>query len=1120
MTREQSKQETTDGGLKPLRFEERLVLNQWLLGLFCASKFEDLADKLKAPELEGFDENNVTRFYHALCIYIHPDRRPDLPDNQLLAYDENIVRHWKQITERRNRGGPFLYPKYFQYLALLFTEIYLDRYFRDPAGLLAELNAKAPEASHVEPYTRQDLNKLAFWMATGSGKTLLMHINILQYLHYLKVHKRQRELNRIILLTPNEGLSYQHLEEFRLSGIPAELFSKEGRMLFTGRVVEIIDIHKLRDEMGEKTVAVEAFEGNNLVLVDEGHRGTSGAEIGAWMQKRNQLCENGFSFEYSATFGQAIKASGNRTLEQTYAKCILFDYSYKYFYRDGYGKDYRILNLNDDKEERVLRRYLTACLLSFYQQLKLYLDKREGFRPFLIERPLLVFVGGSVNAVRTQQKQEVSDVVDILLFLSWFVQKPDESIPFIEQLLQGRSGLLDAQNRRDIFAGAFQYLNTLGLEPKDVFNDILRVVFNVEAAPAKLHVVNLKGTDGEIALCLGNNERFGVINVGDASKLCKLCEKHQELVVTDDVFSDSLFRTLNDESSKINILIGSKKFTEGWSSWRVSTMGLMNVGRKEGPQIIQLFGRGVRLKGKDFSLKRSRALADMVIPTRDQMRMKSPLGCLTKALTKVMGCFSKTTDKQERRRDQEVFVLSEGLRIPSYIHELETLYIFGVRADYMRQFKEYLEEEGLPKNEGRIKRVLPVIKNLGSKELKMVRLREGIDFKKDGPKPTLGQPPDYLIRHPVVLDWYPKLEVIASGTGRTNGQAAKRDQCHFEESHLAFLDFDAIYFELQQFKSERGWHNINLPRNSLEALLRRKDWYTLSIPKEEMEFRSFQQVLRWQEIAVALLKKYLDRYYKFKKQEFEGSHLEYRKLSEDDPNFIHEYLLLIEQSREDIVKKLEEIKGLIEARKLQNVEFQSLHAIAFDRHLYEPLIYVGDNLIEVKPVVLENKGERDFVLHLKEFCESGEGKAFLMVNELYLLRNLSRGRGIGFFEAGNFYPDFILWLLVGGKQYVNFIDPKGLRSLEGPEDPKIQFHQTIKDLERQLGNPGDPAVILNSFIISSTPLSQVKWWNGGMREEEFEARNVLFQDEQGAYIRKLLNKILEQAKEENQTVNR
>jgi hypothetical protein len=51
--------------------------------------------------------------------------------------------------------------------------------------------------------------------------------------------------------------------------------------------------------------------------------------------------------------------------------------------------------------------------------------------------------------------------------------------------------------------------------------------------------------------------------------------------------------------------IGSKKFIEGWDCWRVSAMGLMHVGRAEGTQIIQFFGRGVRLKGYVWSLKRS-----------------------------------------------------------------------------------------------------------------------------------------------------------------------------------------------------------------------------------------------------------------------------------------------------------------------------------------------------------------------------------------------------------------------------------------------------------------------------------------------------------------------------------
>jgi len=1049
-----------------LRFEQRLVLHQWLLGLFGVSSFERLAANLKAPELEGFDENNVSRFYHQLRLLFD---RPELPHDLLLAYDQNIVRHWRRITERRNHAGAFLYPKYFQYLALLFTEIYLDWYFRYPDRLLAQLNdhverfnQRAPAASRIEPYTRQDLNKVAFWMATGSGKTLLMHINILQYQHYLRAHNRERELNRIILLTPNEGLSHQHLEEFQLSGIEAELFSKEGRGLFTGRAVEILDIHKLREEMGEKTVAVDAFEGNNLVLVDEGHRGTSGAQEGAWMQKRNQLCENGFSFEYSATFGQAMKASGNRALEQTYAKCILFDYSYKYFYGDGYGKDYRILNLADDSNESVRQRYLTACLLTFYQQLKLYRDKPEEFRPFLIDRPLWIFVGGSVNAVRSENKRKVSDVVDILLFLASFVRERDESVAAVDRLLKGHSGLLDAQNR-DIFAGAFQYLNTLGLTPDQVFDDILRVLFNASTTAA-LHVENLKGTDGEVALRLGDNEPFGVINVGDASALCKLCEERDELDVTEKEFSGSLFRALNDEASTVNILIGSKKFTEGWSSWRVSTMGLMNIGRNEGPQIIQLFGRGVRLKGKDFSLKRSRRL--------------------------------------------------EGQAAPKHIETLETLNIFGIRADYMRQFKEYLEDEGLAENKKQTEFVLPVIKNLGSKKLKVIRLREGIDFKKDGQKPILdAEPPDYLKKHRVVLDWYPKLQAIASGAGTTSTQTAERNQCHFEETHLAFLDFDAIYFELQQFKNERAWHNLNLPRQTLPALLRRKDWYVLLIPKEEMDFRSFQQVLRWQEIATTLLKKYLDRYYKLRKQEFEGGHLEYRELSEDDPNFINEYRLLIEQSRQDIVQKLQDIKELITSGALKDAEFSklvfqvdSIRTIAFAGHLYQPLIYVGNDLIEVKPVVLENEGERDFVLDLQKFCESDKGRDFLKGKELYLLRNLSRGRGIGFFEAGNFYPDFILWLLADGKQYVNFIDPKGLRNLEGPNDPKIRFHLTIKDLERELK---DQTVILNSFIVSSTRVPEVAWWDDGMTQDEFEARNVLFQrGDRDTYIEKLMNKIL------------
>ncbi len=1034
-----------------LKFDEKLVLNQWLLSLFEVSIFDKLAENLKALELEGPDENNAHKFLHQMKLLWEYKA---FPGDTLLGYDQNIVKHTQTLSDKR--AEPLRW-KYFQYLSLLFTEVYLDRFFRDSDKLLLNLNQhlvrfneERAAKEKLPSYEPEDLQKLAFWNATGSGKTLLMHVNILQYQHYLRLYGKEQELNRIILLTPNEGLSKQHLEEFTVSGISAELFSRESRSLFAGRTVEIIEITKLRDEMGQKTVAIDAFEGNNLVLVDEGHRGASASVEGAWMSARNRLCEDGFSFEYSATFGQAMK--GKKSLEPIYAKSILFDYSYKYFYKDGFGKDYRILNLADDSDEERRRLYLTACLLAFYQQQRLYTDNPDTFRPFLLEKPLWVFVGGSVNAVRSENRRKVSDVVDILLTLAEFVKNKTDSVNLLERLLSGRPGLLD-QRGNEIFATAFPYLVSSKMNAEEVFNDILQVLFN-SAKQAALHVENLKGADGEIAIRLGENEAFGLINVGDASNLCKLCEEHPDLlVVTEQEFAGSLFQELNEGGSTVNVLIGSKKFTEGWNSWRVSTMGLMNIGRTEGSEIIQLFGRGVRLKGRGMTLKRSSQL--------------------------------------------------EGIDRPKHIKLLETLNIFGIRADYMRQFKEYLEEEGLPSNEERIEFVLPIVKDLQGKKLTSVRVQEGKDFKQQGPKPTLDSPPDALLRHPVTVNWYPKVQAQQSrGVIRTDDTAVKHEG-KLEERHLAFMDIDAVWFELQHFKNERSWHNLNLPRECISKLLLNSCWYKLYIPPEELQFTRFDRVRRWEEIAITLLKKYIDRYYKHKKQEWESDFYEYHQLREDDPNFISEYRLLIEESQDTIIEKLDELKEKIDSGTFTGWEFGNLHAIWFGQHLYQPLLHVKSDLVEVSPVSL-NEGEKEFVVDLRSFYDGSI--SFFKDRELFLLRNMSRGRGIGFFEAGNFYPDFILWLLTGDRQYVTFVDPKGIRNLEGPNDPKIRFSHTIKELEARLG---DPNVILNSFIIATTPFKEVGWWTDGLSKDEFSDAHVLFQkDDRTTYIKTLLETVV------------
>ena len=46
-----------------------------------------------------------------------------------------------------------------------------------------------------------------------------------------------------------------------------------------------------------------------------------------------------------------------------------------------------------------------------------------------------------------------------------------------------------------------------------------------------------------------------------------------------------------------------------------------------------------------------------------------------------------------------------------------------------------------------------------------------------------------------------------------------------------------------------------------------------------MAFDSFEKVRMWQEIALSLLKKYTERYYTFRKREWELPHLEYQELA-------------------------------------------------------------------------------------------------------------------------------------------------------------------------------------------------------------------------------------------------
>lgn len=1057
-------------------FDDQLVLFRYFLHELKLESLSALSDRLNSAEYEGVNESGGTYF----CDYIvraGKMKGAAVPPEKLRLYDENICRLTRQIGERR--GG--LRWKYFQYVALLFTEMYLDRYFTDAEAFCADLNAwlrdKRSEslgAIDFQPYTADKLNKLAFMCATGSGKTLIMHMNILQFLHYFKRARRLNSrlaINKVIVLAPNEGMSRQHLEELALSSISASAFEKDRGFAARRDDVIVIDMNKLKEEGRVKTVSVDSFEQNNLVLVDEGHRGLSGD---VWYEYRARLSAEGFAFEYSATFKQALnanaaggtrKARDERALMEEYGKSIILDYSYKYFYGDGYGKDYRIYNLQSSIDAGQRHLYLVGCMLSFYQQMKLFEVKSDELREFRIEKPLLVFVGNRVTApvkssgLSRAERELLTDVEEVLVFLNTFLSGREKTVEHIRAVLDGDTGLVDGGGR-ELFYQDFQALQDVfghDIDPAEVFADILHVVFNADgnADEPRLRLENIRQVPGEIGLKVGEyGDYFGVINIGDTSGLLKNCERKGIIVNTKEFVSESLFRGINASDSKIKILIGSRKFTEGWNSWRVSTMGLINFAKGEGSQAIQLFGRGVRLKGYEGSLKRSRRL-------------------------------------------------DSGVPAPRHIRLLETLTVFGVKAQYMEDFKNYLEQEGAPANDAVHVFRLPVagrFEEIKGKKLHVIKVKDGADFKRQAGRLILDRPDEgflrYLRKSKTVIDCRGKIQTIDS-TFSLKIESLPEEHV-LPAAVLPLLDIQRIFEELQLHKSEKRYYNISIDADRLLPILQTGGWYGLLIPGSQLEIDSLAKLEAATSYAVMALKSYMDKFFKYEKGRWEATKLEYAILDAEDGNFVDEYTITyarrhaLDTTGDELETFVSEISAELRTNSgLNNYRRDFLRGemvmLDFKSHLYAPLICLEkSNLsVQVSPVAL-NRGEMAFVNYLKAYVDSRGGG--LEGKSLYLLRNRSKA-GMGFFEADNFYPDFILWIDTEDKQYISFIDPKGLLHM-GPDDPKVEFYKTIKELEARLAPTADgKTVILNSFILSDTPSDRLReWWQ--MERPQREEKNV------------------------------
>jgi len=1026
---------------------KKTVLFHYLLEQFGFSSFEDLRNKFKDYEL-GYDIAESSIFYQMLS-------RETLKFSllKLKDYEDNIIKHLAVINRSRERKISL---KYFQYFSLIFTEYYLDNYFDDKYEFCEKLNQylysfNSTRRLNLQHYQIEELNKLSYWNATGSGKTFILHFNILQYKHYSDYHRKN--VNNYILLTPSEMMSKQHLEDLTTDSIEADYYLNNKM----GDQVKVIDIHKIREsKKGEGvTIGVDEFEQGNALFVDEGHKGSSGEDESVWRFLREKIGFNGFTFEYSATFGQI---SGS--LQDEYAKNIIFDYSYGKFHRDGYGKDYWIHNISDNRyieNNEGKRNYLLINLLLFAQQILFYKNNKIDIGEYNIENPLLIFIGHTVNPKATSRSEKedntvtVSDVKILLEFVKDFLDNAAKYKRYIQNIF-ANEGLYN----EDYYSKLIYFKERLS-DGENVYRYIIKEVFNAEL-PNELELLVITKADGEIALRIkGSEHYFGLINIGDVSTFKTSLES--EFTFEHDKLTEPLFDAISANKEKpINLLIGARKFIEGWNSYRVSSIGLINFGRAEGAQIIQLFGRGVRLRGKNHSLKRS-----------------------------------------ERNEYHKIDIV-------------ETLNIFGLNADYMKKFRDDLNQEGVKvRKSEKIFKIVPK-ENLDSLGLFSLKKQENIAPFNQTEEVIL----DVNKNVKVIIDISTK-KLLVTADGQYTDNPDRLKTTAIEDSITKYIKWDDIYLSLLKLKREKRFNNLRIEKAELPELLNEinLELYTDDV----ISVKNYNDIKKVNKIVLLIFEQYIMLFYNRKLNTYEGNYLEAVPLNSGHPNLtgIDYTVELIETDEEgnslnnieQILNDIEEIINSTEPAYPVNLKNSTvIKNTWFDEHLYQPLLDDENNqtltinrrkiITSIRPKGL-NTGERIFIQDLRAYI--ARNTEFFEDKELYLLRNQSR-KGFGFYfeSSGGFYPDFILWIKQGANQYLTFIDPHGLRNeADGFQSDKIQLANKIKELDLT-----NDKLILNSFILSVTPLHQIAHF---MKSDEAEEYNVL-QVGSSNYIEKLISKIV------------
>ncbi|KHL80559.1 DEAD/DEAH box helicase family protein [Helicobacter pylori] len=439
------------------------------------------------------------------------------------------------------------------------------------------------------------INRLAFYMATGSGKTIV----IIKLVELLSVAIRMGLIPKknIMFFSANEHLIKQFEKEIEkynrnkdyskqidfknLKSVTNKDFYHAPKNSFIEKIALFYYRADLMNDEESKENLLNYKDcwdnGENYVILDEAHKGNKSES------KRQAIFSllslRGFLFNFSATF-----------TEESDLITAVYNLSVGEWVKLGYGKESVLLKKNNlnafkdlkDLNDREKEIALLKALLLLGMQ-KRY--KTEGY----FHDPLMLVFTHSVNV-------ENSDAEIFFKTLARVIENDDRS-----DFLKAKDDLLEElKNPEFLFSddkdkGYKVKVFKESLKSMD-FKGLKEEVFY--ASNGHIEVIINPKNNQEIAFKLNTSDKvFCLIRIGDITEW--ICEKLKSVKVVSKNLSfkeESYFSQI--DKSSINILVGSRTFDTGWDSTRPSVILFLNIGLDDDAKklVKQSFGRGVRIE--------------------------------------------------------------------------------------------------------------------------------------------------------------------------------------------------------------------------------------------------------------------------------------------------------------------------------------------------------------------------------------------------------------------------------------------------------------------------------------------------------------------------------------------